>query len=85
MLNHKFRKVMAMTTIRFLDLHVGTISRSSGVYYGSNRQWGYKHHTKQHHAFGTMDTEPPSISNTDSLDEQDHIDTAANKGEPDSP
>ncbi|UUZ95346.1 hypothetical protein LJK87_13265 [Paenibacillus sp. P25] len=75
-----------MTTIRFLDLKIGNINHSSGVYYGTNRQYGFQHRAKQNQAFGTVDGEHCHLSDThSSLTDNDHMDHMGAKGKPDSP
>ena len=65
-----------MVQIRFQDLQIGHVASSSGVFSGSNRQWGYKHSSKQNQAFGTVDGKHCSISNVNaSLNDRDDIDT----------
>jgi len=43
-----------MVRIQYEDLQIGTISNSSAIFHGSNKQWHYKHHAKQNQAFGTV-------------------------------
>jgi len=43
-----------MVRIQFHNLHIGSVTGSSGVFHGSNVQWKYKHIAKQNQAFGTV-------------------------------
>lgn len=43
-----------MVNIKFLDLKIDSIAKSSGVYSGMNRQLYYKHYAKQNQSFGTI-------------------------------
>ncbi|KIL41448.1 hypothetical protein SD70_07370 [Gordoniibacillus kamchatkensis] len=65
-----------MVRIRFQQIQIGTISNSSGVFSGSNQQWGYKHSGKQNQAFGTVDGMRCSVSDIKAaLNDRDNIDT----------
>lgn len=43
-----------MVNIKFADLRIDSISKSSGVYSGMNRQIHFKHYAKQNQSFGTI-------------------------------
>ncbi|MBB6669249.1 hypothetical protein [Cohnella nanjingensis] len=46
-----------MRHIRFGELRIGSVSRSSGVFAGSNKQHGFKSFTKENQAFGSASGE----------------------------
>ncbi|TVY02054.1 hypothetical protein [Cohnella terricola] len=65
-----------MVRIQFHNLHIGTVSNSSGVFHGSNVQWKYKHAAKQNQAFGTVNGKNCFLSGVRvSLNDSDPIDT----------
>ncbi|MCC3373113.1 hypothetical protein [Cohnella sp. REN36] len=46
-----------MRNIRFGELRINSISRSSGVFAGDNRQAGFKSFSKSNQAFGSVSGE----------------------------
>lgn len=65
-----------MVRIIFQNLSVGTVSKSSGIFSGSNVQWGYKQAGKQNQGFGSVSGRNCFVSDMDaSLDDQDQSDT----------
>ncbi|GGF98138.1 hypothetical protein [Paenibacillus abyssi] len=64
-----------MVRIRYQDIHIESLSKSSGIYSGSNIQWKFKHIAKQNQAFGTVNGKACSISNVRaSLNDNDQYD-----------
>ena len=53
--------------IRFGDLRIGTISRDSGIYAGSNKLYRFRHASKGNQAFGTVNGEGGAIADVRSL------------------
>ncbi|MCZ8511002.1 hypothetical protein O9H85_00840 [Paenibacillus filicis] len=43
-----------MMHIQFRDIQVRTVSKSSGIFTGSNMQWKFKQHSKQNQSMGTV-------------------------------
>jgi len=69
-----------MVHIQFLDLKIGSISKSSGVYSGQNQQMKYKHWSKQNQAFGKVSGLGNKLTNTSAdLNDRDQIDMKLNK------
>lgn len=65
-----------MVRIVFQDLQIHSISNSSGVFSGINRQWKYRHTAKTNQAFGTVTGAHGVISNLKiSLDDRDQTDS----------
>ncbi|RKP54366.1 hypothetical protein D7Z26_13495 [Cohnella endophytica] len=64
-----------MVHIQFLDLKIGSISESSGVFSGQNQQYKYKHASKQNQAFGKVSGLGNTLTNTRAeLNDRDRID-----------
>ncbi|MCM3270235.1 hypothetical protein [Paenibacillus elgii] len=65
-----------MVRILYQNLQVGTVRGASGVFYGDNQQWRYKHTAKQNQAFGTVTGMQCNVSDLRSLlDDRDRCDT----------
>lgn len=65
-----------MVDIWFGEFSVGSVENSSGIFAGSNRQWKFKHASKENQAFGTVDGQEVVLTNVNGkLTDRDKIDS----------
>ena len=74
-----------MVRIKFNDIHIHTISNSSGFFSGDNFQIRWKHSSKKNEGFGSISGEKnTSTKNYNILNDSDIVDTVSSipkKGE----